>query len=73
MQMLIELTPERVLQFLTNIELASVSALLAYPNPENSVMAPYLEQDRREAVADQIESAILRASSLSPFSLFYGV
>ncbi|PSR77554.1 hypothetical protein PHLCEN_2v7744 [Hermanssonia centrifuga] len=40
-------------------ELAQVSALLAYPNPENSIMAPFLAQDRREAVADQVERAIL--------------
>lgn len=40
-------------------ELSQVTALLAYTDPENSIMAPYLKQDRREAVADQIEGAIL--------------
>jgi len=43
-------------------ELAQVSALLAYPHPEKSIMAPYLAQDRREAVAEQIDRAILRTS-----------
>lgn len=40
-------------------ELSQVSGLLAYPYPEGSPMAPYLAQGRREAVADQIDSAIL--------------
>lgn len=40
-------------------ELSQVTALLAYTDPENSIMAPYLAQERREAVADQIEGAIL--------------
>lgn len=41
-------------------ELGKVSALLAYTKPENSLMTSYLSQERREAVADQIERAILR-------------
>ncbi|KIP09547.1 hypothetical protein PHLGIDRAFT_11928 [Phlebiopsis gigantea 11061_1 CR5-6] len=40
-------------------ELSQVTALLAYTDPENSIMATYLSQERREAVADQIEGAIL--------------
>ncbi|KAF7799633.1 hypothetical protein EIP86_010871 [Pleurotus ostreatoroseus] len=40
-------------------ELGIVSALLAYTKPEDSLMTSYLSQERREAVADQIERAIL--------------
>jgi hypothetical protein len=40
-------------------ELGNVGALLAYKHPENSPMAKYLSQARREAVADQINTAIL--------------
>ena len=40
-------------------ELGHVGGLLAYKHPENSPMAKYLSQERREAVADQINSAIL--------------
>lgn len=40
-------------------ELARVSALLVYKVPEESDLALYLSQDRRENVADQIEGAIL--------------
>lgn len=41
-------------------ELTNVGGLLAYREPEQSPMAKYLSQERREAVADQINSAILR-------------
>lgn len=41
-------------------ELSNVSGLLAYKVPEESSMSKYLSQERREAVADQINSAILR-------------
>ena len=40
-------------------ELENVSALLVYPVPEESPMAKYLTMERREAVADQIDRAIL--------------
>lgn len=40
-------------------ELKNVSGLLAYPVPENSSIANYLTMERREAVADQINRAIL--------------
>ena len=40
-------------------ELENVSALLVYPVPEESPMARYLTMERREAVADQINRAIL--------------
>jgi len=40
-------------------ELGLVGGLLAYKIPENSPMAKYLSQERREAVADQINGAIL--------------
>jgi hypothetical protein len=46
-------------------ELSAVSGLLAYKVPEQSPMAKYLTQERREKVADEINSAILRVS-LSP-------
>lgn len=47
------------------LELSSVSGLLAYKVPEQSPMAKYLTQERREVVANEINSAILRVS-LSP-------
>jgi CTLH/CRA C-terminal to LisH motif domain len=40
-------------------ELGNVGGLLAYKHPENSPLAKYLSQERREAVADQIDTAIL--------------
>lgn len=40
-------------------ELNSVGGLLAYTVPEASPMAKYLSQERREAVAEQVNSAIL--------------
>jgi hypothetical protein len=43
-------------------ELGNVGGLLAYKHPESSPMAKYLSQTRREAVADQINSAILCTS-----------
>lgn len=45
-------------------ELSNVSALLAYKNPETSPVAQYLSQERRGAVADQIDRAILHRSGL---------
>jgi hypothetical protein len=48
-------------------ELSAVSGLLAYKVPEQSPMAKYLTQERREVVADEVNSAILRVS-LSPSS-----
>lgn len=46
-------------------ELSAVSGLLAYKVPEQSPMAKYLTQARRETLADEINSAILRVSSSS--------
>lgn len=43
-------------------ELSNISSLLAYKVPEQSPMAKYLTQERREAVADQVNSAILGAT-----------
>jgi hypothetical protein len=40
-------------------ELGQVGGLLAYKTPESSPMAKYLSLARREAVADQINSAVL--------------
>jgi CTLH/CRA C-terminal to LisH motif domain len=42
-------------------ELQNVGGLLAYKVPETSSISKYLSQERREAVADQINSAILSA------------
>ncbi|KAI0647056.1 hypothetical protein C8Q79DRAFT_1046909 [Trametes meyenii] len=41
------------------VELGQVGGILAYPVPENSPLSKYMEQARREALADQIDSAIL--------------
>ncbi|KAJ7109485.1 CTLH/CRA C-terminal to lish motif domain-containing protein [Mycena epipterygia] len=40
-------------------ELRNVAGLLAYPDPQSSPVAKYLSQERREAVANQINTAIL--------------
>lgn len=40
-------------------ELKNVGGLLAYKTPEGSLMDKYLRQERREAVADQINRSIL--------------
>lgn len=45
-------------------ELGNVGGLLAYKQPESSPMAKYLSQERREAVADQINGAILCSSCI---------
>ncbi|KDQ07040.1 hypothetical protein BOTBODRAFT_192637 [Botryobasidium botryosum FD-172 SS1] len=47
-------------------ELGNVAALIAYPSPETSPVAFYLSMERREAVASQINSAILLRSSRPP-------
>ena len=49
-------------------ELSNISSLLVYKIPEQSPMAKYLTQERREAVADQVNSAILRATFSFPVS-----
>lgn len=46
-------------------ELANVGGLLAYKVPEESPVSKYLSQERREAVAEQVNSAILRRSHCS--------
>ncbi|KAH9483919.1 Lysosomal amino acid transporter 1 [Psilocybe cubensis] len=43
-------------------ELENVGGLLAYKVPEKSSMAKYLTMERREAVADQINRAILKST-----------
>jgi hypothetical protein len=50
-------------------ELSAVSGLLAYKVPEQSPMARYLTQERREVVANEINSAILRVSLLAPIAV----
>ncbi|KAI0345170.1 hypothetical protein BDW22DRAFT_1325503, partial [Trametopsis cervina] len=55
-------------------ELANVSALLAYPVPEESTVSQYLEQARREEMAEQIEGAILhRTGDLAVSKIELGV
>lgn len=49
-------------------ELDQVGGLLIYKVPEESPMARYLSQERREAVADQINAAVLCESLDSPWS-----
>ena len=49
-------------------ELENVGGLLAYKVPEKSSMAKYLTLERREAVADQINRAILSKSFIHKFS-----
>jgi solute carrier family 66 (lysosomal lysine-arginine transporter), member 1 len=44
-------------------ELTNVAGLLAYPIPEHSPLARYFSHERREAVADQINHAILCTSA----------
>lgn len=46
-------------------ELANVGGLLAYPVPEDSPVSKYLSYERREALADQINRAILCTLSCS--------
>ncbi|KAF9535259.1 CTLH/CRA C-terminal to lish motif domain-containing protein [Crepidotus variabilis] len=41
-------------------EMENVGGLLAYKTPEKSSMAKYLSMERREAVADQINRAVLK-------------
>ena len=48
-------------------ELENVGGLLAYKVPEESSMAKYLTLERREAVADQINRAILSKSFIHKF------
>ena len=51
-------------------ELGSVGGILAYKFPEESPLAVYMSQARREGIADQIDSAILCAclfSSVAPW------
>lgn len=53
-------------------ELETVAGLLIYAVPENSPMAKYLHQERRDRVAEQINNAVLRLSiySLCMWTLF---
>lgn len=49
-------------------ELSAVSGLLAFKVPEQSPMAKYLTQERRQVVADEINSAILHHAGSPPIS-----
>ena len=52
-------------------ELTNVASLLAYTNPEKSAVAKYLSWERRVAVSEQINRAILGKplDTASPTSL----
>lgn len=43
-------------------EIKDVGALFAYTDPETSILKGYLDQERRIALAEQINRAILRMS-----------
>jgi len=58
--------PRDRVQYLEEWE--NVGGLLAYVVPERSPMAKYLTQERREAVADQINRAILYYAGDPPIS-----
>ncbi|KAH0827025.1 hypothetical protein J3R83DRAFT_4706 [Lanmaoa asiatica] len=49
-------------------ELSNVGGLLAYRVPENSPMGKYLHQERRDRVAEQINSAILHHTNMPSVS-----
>ncbi|KAG6814485.1 hypothetical protein H0H92_000010 [Tricholoma furcatifolium] len=49
-------------------ELNNVGSLLAYKVPENSSMRKYLAQERRDAVANQINQAILKREGIASAS-----
>ncbi|KAH8833684.1 lish motif-containing protein [Flagelloscypha sp. PMI_526] len=49
-------------------ELENVIGLLAYPVPEESEVARYLSQERRNAVADSVDAAIYYRLGFSPIS-----
>ncbi|KAF8844601.1 hypothetical protein BDN67DRAFT_987829 [Paxillus ammoniavirescens] len=49
-------------------ELSNVGGLLAYKVPEDSPMAKYLHQERRDGVAEQINSAILYRTNMPTVS-----
>ncbi|KAJ7741517.1 lish motif-containing protein [Mycena maculata] len=49
-------------------ELRNVAGLLAYPDPQSSPVAKYLSQERREAVANQINTAILYRTGFAAIS-----
>ncbi|KIJ04845.1 hypothetical protein PAXINDRAFT_159237, partial [Paxillus involutus ATCC 200175] len=49
-------------------ELSNVGGLLAYKIPEDSPMAKYLHQERRDGVAEQINSAILYRTNMPTVS-----
>uniref|UniRef100_A0A0W0FLH5 CRA domain-containing protein n=1 Tax=Moniliophthora roreri TaxID=221103 RepID=A0A0W0FLH5_MONRR len=51
-----------------SVELKNVIGLIAYRKPETSPLKNYMTQERREALADQINSAILFRSELPVIS-----
>ena len=60
----VERIKEPAVRAMYNQERQNVCSLLAYKVPEESPMTLYMSQARREAVADQINTAILRQSRL---------
>jgi hypothetical protein len=62
-----KLKPEERAVYLQEIK--DVGALFAYSEPETSILKDYLKQDRRVALAEQVNRAIIRESSSSSPSL----
>lgn len=52
-------------------ELSVITSVMAYKDPEHSHLAKYYTQARREQVAEQINSAILRRASLPTLMLVF--
>ncbi|KAJ7709799.1 CTLH/CRA C-terminal to lish motif domain-containing protein [Mycena rosella] len=59
LQALVFMLPNSTERAAYSQELRNVAGLLAYPDPQSSPVAKYLSQERREAVANQINTAIL--------------
>ncbi|KAJ7430734.1 CTLH/CRA C-terminal to lish motif domain-containing protein [Mycena galericulata] len=59
LHVLVSMLPNVTERAAYNQELRNVAGLLAYPDPQKSPVAKYLSKERREAVANQINTAIL--------------
>jgi len=51
-------------------EITEAGALFAYTDPDNSPVGGFLQQERRIALAEQVNRAILSTSLLESFHLF---
>ncbi|KAJ7449915.1 lish motif-containing protein [Mycena latifolia] len=68
LQVLVSMLPNPAERAAYSQELRNVAGLLAYPDPHSSPVAKYLSQERREAVANQINTAILYRIGLPAIS-----